>query len=312
MESKFLKFTGLLLLIIISIYFFHTKEDIITKDAKENHHKHDEDKKIRSNKNATSSIEIKKSLPEKYLTLNENKDSKEPNISTAVAGLARPLKPVHLHIDDFLSKTSQTRSEKLSLLADLSFCANRRAVSKIISHEKGKNPSEAMELDAALKEYTDYCSSVHDRGYLLRSEILRTLAQNGDVDAKALFFHAGPIGRWPDENEYLPMPEEDVENWVNTSISYLIESAESGNIGAYQTLGSIYSSHESPIMSRVSDPVEAYAYNYLWATLTSANSTSSARDALTRYIEEIERNITTEQRERGRARAQEIFINRKK
>ena len=240
-------------------------------------------------------------------------NSPQLNTATAFGGMGKPKKPVHKHISEYMMERNHAKESDLALLADLSFCANRYSINSIIAQEKGRDPAGAAELEKSLNDYTEYCVGVNDRDYLMRREILQKMADKGDGEAQVLFFHAGPAGRWFNENEYIPMTSEEISSWLDTSISYLKASAQSGNTEAYQVLGSIYSADEkSPLLGRVHDPVQAYAYNYLWASLEASKSPPNTRAAIMRYMEAVEQTVTPEQREQGRRLARDIFINGRK
>lgn len=243
----------------------------------------------------------------------ESIEEREGDIAKALSGLSVPKKSVALTVQEFLAKPNPDKSDRMDLLTDLSFCANRRNVSQYIGEERGRDPEMAARMNPSLHAYYQHCTGVSDRDYILRRDLVQALAQEGDTEAKASFYSIGPVGRWPDENEHVAMSNEEIDTWLNTAIHYLNDAALAGNPLVFMHLAGIYASDPSdPIMGRVSDPVRAYAYDYVGAHLIQANASPEVRANLFRYMEGVEKNISREDRERGRQLAGEIFANLKK
>lgn len=142
---------------------------------------------------------------------------------------------------------------------------------------------------------------------------MHALAQAGDNDAKISFFDVGPFGRWPDENEHIPMSNEDLDAWLTTAIAYMKDVAREGAPSVYMRLGGIYSADPSdPVLGRISDPVRAYAYDYLGAFLIQKNAPPDVRKNMLAFMALSENKVSPEQREQGRQMAKEIMENKNK
>lgn len=234
-------------------------------------------------------------------------------VAAAIVNPDTPAQPVHLLVQAYLRQPQPSKEDAMAVLAGLSFCANKRNISQHIGEERARDPEMVEKMGATLQNYYRNCTALNDRDYILRREIMHALAQAGDNDAKISFFDVGPFGRWPDENEHIPMSNEDLDAWLTTAIAYMKDVAREGAPSVYMRLGGIYSADPSdPVLGRISDPVRAYAYDYLGAFLIQKNAPPDVRKNMLAFMALSENKVSPEQREQGRQMAKEIMENKNK
>jgi hypothetical protein len=244
----------------------------------------------------------------------EETSADDGSVSDAITGLAVPRKNVRVLFDDFHRNINPSQSEKIELLSALSFCANRINVAAVIGNERGRGSTDMAEMQALKsthEDYVKYCGDLPDGAYHARRDILNNLANQGDVNAKAMYFEVGPLGRWPQPNEHVPMTNEQIDSWVDKSIEFLRQNSGEGNFQAYKTLATIYGgTADDPILGRVMDPVKAYTYDYLWVNSIMANPNTSLkiRNEMGAYLARISNNLTADQRALARVNAMNIHL----
>lgn len=235
----------------------------------------------------------------------------QKGITAAIVDPDTPAQPVHLLVQNYLQQPQPSKEDSMAVLAGLSFCANKRNISQSIEEERTANPEIAERINAALQNYYQHCAAVNDRDYFLRRKIVHALAQAGDSDAKISFFDVGPFGRWPDDNEHIPMSNEELDTWLTMATAYMKDVAREGKPSVYIRLGGIYSADPSdPILGRISDPVRAYAYDYLGAALIQKNAPAGMKEEMLAFMARSENKVSPEQREQGRELAQKILGNK--
>lgn len=114
------------------------------------------------------------------------------------------------------------------------------------------------------------------------------------------------MGRWPGDEEYLPLTKDQINEWSALAVSYLQQSAQAGDRGAYKTLASIYKvDSEDRIIGGYSDKMTSYAYDYVWAASVVADPDvpETTKRSVTAYIRKIESGLSSTEKDEGRAKA---------
>lgn len=284
-----------------------------------------------SNKQQFKNIEIKHP-EETYKTITEKSKNSTENTQThsrqnarngdlpildSISGMAAPKKIVSKLISDYRSNASPSAEEKMELLSALSFCANRRSITTVIGEERGKgtsNPTEMQGLNATYAEYIKYCTDLSDDSYLTRRSILDSLAAQGHPEARSSYFEVGPLGRWPQENEHIPLSKEQIDDWIETSVNHLLKNSNEGDFQAYKTLATIYESRpDDPILGKSADKVKAYTYDYLWGTSIVANPKTSTevKNSIATYLNEKGKELNSAQIDQAHKNAVKIHSDSK-
>lgn len=247
----------------------------------------------------------------------KNEENGDLPILDSISGMTVPKEIVSKMISDYRSNATPSAEEKLDLLSALSFCANRRSITTVIGEKRGKGtstPTEMQGLNATYADYIKYCADLSDDSYLTRLSILDSLATQGHSEARSSYFEVGPLGRWPQENEYIPLSNGQMDEWIETSINHLQKNSKAGDFQAYKTLATIYgSSPDDPILGKSADRVKAYTYDYLWVTSLVANPATpdEVKNGVADYLKKKAKELNAAQLEQARANAMKIHSESK-
>lgn len=241
----------------------------------------------------------------------------ESSISDAIMGLAMPKKIVSKLLADYRSKENPSTEERIEVLSALSFCANKRELATVIGEKRGDGVAtqeEMQGLNSTYEGYIKYCADLADESYLTRRLILDALAKQGNAEARSMYFEVGPLGRWPQDNEYIPLSKEDINDWINTSISHLHSNVKEGDFRIYKTLAAIHgSSPDDAILGQASDKIKSYAYDYLWVTFLAANPStpSEVKSKVADYLKHRGKELSAAQIDQARRSAMKIHLESK-
>ncbi|WP_313759454.1 hypothetical protein [Diaphorobacter nitroreducens] len=239
--------------------------------------------------------------------------TEEINVGEWMSGMEVPKFPVHEIVSRYKSKSTHTSAEKGELISGLSYCANRRTVGQIAGQQRSRGSvDEANSLLDVHESYLKYCNGLDDSAFSLRKNLLAELAESGHAEAKMMFFEAGPLGRWPTNNEYIPLSSEEIANWNKAAVTYLEQTAKEGDVRSYKSLASMYgASRDDPILGGLSNESTSYAYELLWVSSVQNNPETSneLRESLNNYLSHIVSKFTPDQRREGMKKAAQIQLN---
>ncbi|WP_146749223.1 hypothetical protein [Paracidovorax anthurii] len=241
------------------------------------------------------------------LAAHEEKKDLKQSLASMLSPLENPRLPVDKMVAQYLGKHKRSLEDQMEIISALSFCANRRGLGNVIAQSRSAGLAEEVrELSVSYDAYVEYCKNLGDGYYSLRKDILGSLAASGDLEAKKLYFEVGPMGRWLGDEEYLPLTKEQINEWSALAVSYLQQSAQAGDRGAYKTLASIYKvDSEDRIIGGYSDKMTSYAYDYVWAASVIADPDvpETTKRSVTAYIRKIESGLSSTEKDEGRAKA---------
>jgi hypothetical protein len=240
----------------------------------------------------------------------------ELNVADWMNGMDKPKVPVHEIVSKYRTKSVHTNSEKGELVSALSFCANRRTVGQAAGEQRSSGSvDDANSLLDVHNDYIKYCGGLDDSAFLFRKNILAELAESGDAEAKMLYFDAGPLGRWPTPNEYIPLSQDEISSWNKTAVKFLEMTAKDGDSRSYKTLASMYGAgKDDPILGGISSPSDSYAYELLWISSIKNNpeTPKELKESLNNYLSYMMSKFTPEQMNEGVRKADQIQSNMKK
>ncbi|WP_343593954.1 hypothetical protein [Paracidovorax wautersii] len=242
--------------------------------------------------------------------------NEELNVAGWMTGMQKPKIPVHEIVAKYRGSSLHNDSQKEELVSGLSYCANRRTVGQVVGDQRSHGlVEEANSLATVHQDYIKYCGGLDDSAFLLRRDVLADLAGSGVVEAKEMYFEAGPLGRWPAANEYIPLSSDEISSWGRKSVQLLEQSIRDGDFRSYKTLASIYgSSADDPVLGSFSNPSTSYAYEVLWVSSMQGNpeTPKELKDSLRNYMDSLATKFTAEQRREGAEKAEKIRLDMKK
>ncbi len=242
-------------------------------------------------------------------TLGKSEESKEKGwITSALISLDPPALPVSKILEAYRNTPSPSPQQKMAVLAALSYCENKRPLSQLLADKRSRGESTQQTAEE-LEKSRELCRQVPDSAYMLRRQIIQAEADSGSIEAMLSFSDAGPLGRWPDKDEYVPLTSAEMQQWQKQSIDYLERAASLGSLDAYKALSGIYAPRAADNGgASYQNAATSYAYDYIWATgkLMSPDLSAEAKQQLHSYIKYQESQLTVEQMKEGRKQAKTI------
>lgn len=237
------------------------------------------------------------------------------NVADWMTGMDKPKSPVHEIFSKYSAKSTHTNAEKGEMISGLSYCANRRTVGQVAGAQRSRGSvDDANSLLDVHQDYLKYCGGLNDSAFSLRKSILAELAERGDADARMSYFEAGPLGRWPTPNEYIPLTQDEIASWNKTAVQFLEQATREGDSRSYKTLASMYgASKDDPILGSLSNQSTSYAYELLWISSIQSNreTPKELKDSLNNYMSHVISKFTPEQKREGMKKAAQIQSNLK-
>lgn len=249
-------------------------------------------------------------------TVNKNIQKYQQRISELLTALTPPEKPTWEIVQDYRKKSQKTAEDDAKVLSSLSYCINMQGSSDALIKAKSSGTAVAGEI-AALENNVDqsskFCGRLLDSDYQIRSDIVAARAQKGDTEAMLAFMDVGPRGRWQADFAVAGISAEELQAWKHTAADYLEKAAMAKNLAALNTLASIYSvspkSHDelNSMFVDMYDPVKSYGYAYAWVYSMKPDGNMNINNALSNYLNHFERNLSTDQIQRGKHNAEKIL-----
>lgn len=255
---------------------------------------------------------FKEDKPGRVVESGDTLAADEVDVAAWVISMDPPERPVHEIVSRYRGVKNHDNRLRAELIKGLTYCENRRSIGEIVGGHRSKGDvSAAAELMDEYHGYLKYCSGLDPSSIRLREVVVGELADGGDMQAKSLYFQIGPMGRWPGENEYIPMSKQDIDAWNNKAIRYLNETLRAGDYRSLKTLASMYAAPRDLILGGLHNESMAYAYESLWiaSVLADPQSSKEAKDGIAKYRTILEGRVSAETRRDGLNKAEEIYIN---
>ena len=231
-------------------------------------------------------------------------DYERQTLSELLSTLTPPKKPAWEIVQHYKTKVPKSPEDEAETLAALSYCINMQGSSDALLKAKGSGTASAGEIIALqdnVNQASKLCNRLLDSDYEIRSDIVSSHARKGDTEAMLAFMDVGPLGRWQADYSTSGIANEELNKWKHTAISYLEQAAMGRNYSSLNTLATIYSyspksqGEQSSIFSDIYDPVKSYQYAYAWVNSMTLSGNEKTNAALTSYLKNYERNLSTEQ-----------------